>query len=613
MVACSLAPEIAFGMTALTESALSLIANNERLTAVRDAQLIDTPPEEGFDRLTRLAARALRVPVAFMVLVDEDRQFFKSAVGVPEPWSSTREAPLSHGYGAETVGGREPLVIRDARSDPRATGHQLVTDFGMLAYAGVPLLNADGQPIGAFAVMDREPRNWTTEELDTLSDVAAAARVELELRGMTWRVAEAAERARFLASAGEVLASSLDYRATLSQVAHLAVPALADYCVVDTREDDGTLRRVEAVHADPEKQPILDELRRWPAGPSRPADPVVRALETGHPVLTSEVTPEWLAATAPSPEQQRLLARLGVTSSMIVPLTARGRTIGTLAFGVTALARRFNADDLALAEELARRAALAVDNARLYERARQAAALREELVAVVAHDLKNPLSVIQMGATFVLEDLLPPAPDTDAARQQVEVIQRTAERMQRLVHDLLDASALEAGRLVVDPKPERADTLLREAAEAVEALARAKSVDLKVDVPNDSLQVLADRERVLQVFSNLCGNAIKFTPPGGEVRIAVRPSEEPGRVAFSVSDNGPGIAPEDQPHVFERFWKGKAAPGTGTGLGLTIAKGIVEAHGGRIRLVSTPGAGTTFSFTLPTAAPAASGERRRRV
>ena len=279
---------------------MSLIADSGRLTAVRDTLLIDTPPEEGFDRLTRLAARVLWVPVAFMVLVDEDRQFFKSAVGVPEPWNSAREAPLSHGYGAETVGGREPLVIRDARSDPRAAGHQLVTDFGMLAYAGVPLLNADGQPVGAFAVMDREPRDWTTEELDTLSDLAAAAKVELELRGMTWRVSEAARRARFLSSAGEVLASSLDYRATLSKVAHLAVPALADYCVVDTREEDGTLRRVEAVHADQEKQPILDELRRWPAGPSRPTDPIVRALETGHPLLTSEVTPEWLAATAPA-------------------------------------------------------------------------------------------------------------------------------------------------------------------------------------------------------------------------------------------------------------------------------------------------------------------------
>jgi signal transduction histidine kinase len=272
---------------------------------------------------------------------------------------------------------------------------------------------------------------------------------------------------------------------------------------------------------------------------------------------------------------------------MIVPMTARGRVIGALAFGVTSSARRFTEDDLALAEEFARRAALAVDNARLYERAREAAALRADLVAVVAHDLKSPLSVIQAGATFVLDDLLSSAPDTEAARQQVDIIYRTAERMHRLIHDLLDASALEAGQLVIDPKPERADTLLREAVEALEPTARAKSTKLILDVPDDRLQVLADRERVLQVFSNLGGNAIKFTPPGGEVRLAVRASAEPGRIAFSVSDTGPGIAPGDQPHVFERFWKGKAVPGAGTGLGLTIAKGIVEAHGGRIRLFGT--------------------------
>ena len=218
-------------------------SDHDRLAALWETELLDTPPEEGFDRITRLAARLLRVPITVITLVDEDRQFFKSAVGLPEPWASTREAPLSYGYNGETLARRAPLVIEDARTDPHCARHHQATDFGMVAYAGVPLLSAAGQPLGTLAAMDDEPRRWTAEELETLSDLAESARLEIELRRATSQAAAIARRARVLAEAGVALASSLDYRTTLAQVARIAVPAVADYCIADVRDQEGLLQR----------------------------------------------------------------------------------------------------------------------------------------------------------------------------------------------------------------------------------------------------------------------------------------------------------------------------------------------------------------------------------
>ena len=560
----------------MTEPTGAAVRGRTRLTALHDTRLLDTPPDEGFDRLTRLAARVLRAPIALMTLIDEDRQFFKSAVGLPEPWASTHEAPLSYGYSAETLARGEPLLISDARTDPIGRSHQHLTDFGMVAYAGVPLINLDGEPIGTFEVMDSEPRAWTRDDLDTLLDLAASARIEIELRQATQRNAAAASRARFLAEAGDVLASSLDYRATLSRVAHLAVPVIADYCVVDVLEDDDHLVRVAAVHADPAQQASLDQLPQLPVG----------SLAPGRPIE--------------------------LQSSVIVPLAARGRVVGAFTFGMTSATRHLTPDDRALAQELARRAAFAVENARLVELARQAARMREELVAIVSHDLKNPLSVIQTSASFVLEDLLPPGQETDAVREQVVVMRRAADRMYRLIGTLLDASAIEAGRLVVKPDAERADTVVRDAIEAIEPLARAKSIRIESSLPREPLQVMADRDRILQVFANLCGNAVKFTPRGGTVTLGVQAGDAPAQVRFWVSDTGPGIPPEDQPHVFDRFWRGQRGTSPGTGLGLTIARGIVEAHGGRIWLESTPGKGTTFFFSLPAASDWEAAAQNRR-
>jgi signal transduction histidine kinase len=232
------------------------------------------------------------------------------------------------------------------------------------------------------------------------------------------------------------------------------------------------------------------------------------------------------------------------------------------------------------------------------ETAQRALATRDELMGIIAHDLRNPLNAIKLKAV-----LLRKAAGSEKSREQAESIEHITLRMEHLIKSMLDVATLEAGRLSVTPAPCGVEGLLREAVELFGSLSAAKQIELRLrGVSEPGLTVQADRERMLQVFSNLLGNAIKFTPQGGQVVLSV---ERQGEVArFAVSDSGPGIASEHLPHVFDRFWKHEAAGKKGTGLGLFISKGIIDEHGGRLWAESAPGQGATFYFTLPLTQPA---------
>jgi PAS domain S-box-containing protein len=276
------------------------------------------------------------------------------------------------------------------------------------------------------------------------------------------------------------------------------------------------------------------------------------------------------------------------------------RATGRAFFDETGRTLRF----IGTVQDIDDRKQLEVQKARLLEaervareRAEAASRTREDLMAVVSHDLRNPLSAIATAATLLRRNS--DADATGRSTKQVELILRSADRMARLISDLLDISSIDAGRLAVEPVPHSAASLLHEAADLFQLLATERSIRISTEVASGALGVSADRERVLQVLSNLLGNALKFTPPGGSIQLRAQP--DGSAVRLSVIDTGPGVPAEQLPHVFDRYWQAKRNGRLGIGLGLSIAKGIVEAHGGRIWAESVAGAGSSFHFTLAAA------------
>jgi signal transduction histidine kinase len=405
-------------------------------------------------------------------------------------------------------------------------------------------------------------------------------------------------RWRFLAEASELLDASLDYQQTLSNVVRLAVPRIADYSIIALLTEDGSLGWGCSAHRDAAKAPAVARLHAYVPDVTTNNHPWAEAVRTGRTQVIKAVDDEYLRSIARDEGHLRLLRELAPTSYIIIPLAARGRILGSLLFATASDSGRLYTDrDVAIANEVGRRISFALDNAILYRAAEQAARTREETVAVVSHDLKNPLATIQMAVSFLKDEIVPIDEAHSLERKQLDVIQRSAARMHRLIHDLLDTAAIEAGHFQLTRSPTTVYELLIDAIELLRPLAAAKRVELSADVPPGLPSVLADRERVLQVFSNIGGNAIKFTPHGG--RVELRVSEQGAAVEFTIRDNGPGIAPEDLPHLFDRYWQAKKVTRVGTGLGLPIAKRIIEAHGGQIHATGELGLGSCFAFTLP--------------
>jgi PAS domain S-box-containing protein len=354
----------------------------------------------------------------------------------------------------------------------------------------------------------------------TAQRLLADERTQLLVRERAARaLAEAAERrTAFLAEIGSVLDASLDYRQTLTNLARLVVPTLADYCLVDEATSEGGSRRVAVAHVDADLETTLLADDEYGPDTDAATHPVMSVLRTGTPVLVPEVTRLALERLARDAEHAEQLRRLGVGSFIIVPLPARGRILGALTLVSSTSGRRFTMHDVEMAEAVAERAALAVDNARLYSRAQQAAQAREEVLAFVSHDLRNPLATILLNASALLETLPPERLHADE-RDQLEWIARSSEQMNRMIQDLLEIARIEAGRLLLRPFPSDLGSLLRDACILLQPLAAAKELRLELGAVPSGLVASIDQERFLRVLSNLIGNAIKFTSAGGSIRV----------------------------------------------------------------------------------------------
>lgn len=511
----------------------------------------------------------------------------------PELAAAMGPPPRARGLlGAVMQAGR-PIRLADLRQHPAFSGlpphHPPMTSF-----LGVPIC-FQGQARGHLYLANRRGGEFSEEDQVIVELLAERAGTAMEIARL--RQVELREHARleFLAKAGPVLAESIDYEATLQAIARLVVPSVADLSAIDLLQEDGALRKVVAYHPDPSRQALLDRLLRI-TPPDRIPEGMRTALRTGQ-MQRRDLTPEFLQSGLPDPEYQEILRRIGATSTLLAPLVLQGRAIGVLRLTMAESGRRYNEDDLPLAGEIARHAALVLQGARLYRAAQTALQARDNLLAVVSHDLRNYLATIRVSADLLLRT--GPQGEGQNGRRQMEAIRQAAMRMKHLISSLRDATMIETGQFTIDARTEDVAALVDDAFRTLEPQAEARSLRARVEIEDGPPPVRCDRERVLQVLANLVGNALKATGEGGEVRIAAGPAGD--AVRFSVSDTGGGIPGPELAHIFDRYWRGRGGDRESTGLGLFIARGIVEAHGGRIWAESEVGAGSTFSFTLPVA------------
>ncbi len=543
----------------------------------------------------------MRLVPAHIAHVDPER--VAKAWQVVERWPSGVEqafggAAAVHARRSTLVERVTPEVLREVAHDAE---HLAVLRFQRFQSGVVVPLASPERCLGiitfALAGSGRHYRPDDVAVAEALAQRAAVAIEHARLYGEARRARAHAERAvrrlEILARASEALTPSLQPDAVLEELARFAVSSLSDYCVDYRLEAGEHIVRVGAAHADPAQQYLVEQLVE--AGPPQLTDPygAGAVMRTGTAVLVSDILPDMLVEGSQNERHLEVLRQLRPRSTMIVPLKTHERIFGALALVTVADSRRqYTSDDLALAQELARRAALQYENARLYHQALQAVRARDEMLAIVSHDLRSPLNAIINAAEIL-------ALGVDEARRTrtCATIGYAAQRMNRLIEDLLDVTRIDEGRLVVQRSELCVCSLLNEVVEVYGRVAEARGVELKLLPPNAPISFEGDRARLLQALSNLLDNALKFTPEGGSVTLSAR--IEGSEVRFVVADTGAGIAERRLPHLFDRFWSLGGRRHGGIGLGLAITKGIVEAHGGRVEVESQPGRGSSFTLIFP--------------
>ena len=407
----------------------------------------------------------------------------------------------------------------------------------------------------------------------------------------------AEDAARFLAEASATLSALVDEAGTLEKVARLAVPTFADWCSVDMVNEGDLPRRLAVAHIDPAKVEFAHDLhRRYPPDPDA-LHGVSRVIRTGESLWVAEITEEMMTAGARDADHFALVRDLGLRSYLCVPLKGHGGTLGAITFVAAESGRRYGPDDLRLAEDLASRAAIAIENARLYAELREADRRKDEFLATLAHELRNPLAPIRNALHLMRH----PDAAGDGHEEVRAMAERQVVRLSLLVDDLMDVARISKGKLDLKRQVVGLGEVVSHAVEAVRSALADRGHELVVEPPAVPVFLEADPTRLEQVLDNLLTNAIKYTEPGG--RIVLSAGREGGEAVIRVADSGIGIPPEMLPRVFEMFAQvdGRSTRTQGgLGIGLGLVKGLVEMHGGTIRATSGgPGSGSEFVVRLP--------------
>jgi PAS domain S-box-containing protein len=510
---------------------------------------------------------------------------------------AARMVAANQAAGVSTESFAEPIVAEDVHALPELESRRdAYRSEGVVSILIVPLTLV-GALTGVLVWYYRTHQRFSDVEVQT-------ARAIANLLGAAMRTAElydeqrrSREQADFLAKAGAILASSLDTSDTLKTLAGLAVPRIADWCTVDVVDEQGALERVAVAHVDPAKVQLAKTLQeKYPEDPQSPYG-AYEVLRTCRPVFVSETTDDVLVRGAVDEEHLRILRELGLVSYMRLPLAAHERVRGVLTFVCAESGRRYTEADVRFGESVAARAALAMASAEAYEEARRANRLKDDFLATLSHELRTPLNAIVGYARMLRTGALP----QERTASAMEALDRNATLLTQIVEDVLDVSRITSGKIRLDVQRVDLPRVVDEAVATVQPAAQAKRVRIQVIVDPRAAPVSGDPDRLQQAVWNLLSNAVKFTPSGG--RVQVRVERISSHVEVAVSDTGRGIAPEFLPYVFERFRQadsGFSREYGGLGLGLAIARSIVELHGGTIHAASEgEGKGATFRIRLP--------------
>jgi PAS domain S-box-containing protein len=404
------------------------------------------------------------------------------------------------------------------------------------------------------------------------------------------------ESARYLAEASAALATIVDYESTLQKVANLAVPYFADWSAVDV-VDGGSLRRLAVSHQDPEMIHLAHELFRYYPPDLQAEGGISTVIRTARPEIVHDITDEMLVQAAKDPRHLRLIRSLGLKSYICVPLIVSGATLGTLTFATAESRRRYTEADLHLATDLANRAAVAIENNQLYRALKEADRRKDEFLATLAHELRNPLAPVR-NAVELLKQV---GADTPVAREARSMMERQIAHMARLIDDLMDVSRITRAKLVLRREKVNMAAITGQVAEVCRKTYADRHHDIRVNAPAEPLYVHGDAVRLDQVIGNLLNNACKYTDPGGVIE--VRAAQEGEEMVVIVRDNGIGIAREMLPKVFDMFTQAHHSnerAGGGLGIGLSLVKGLVELHGGSVTAHSDgEGRGSEFVVRLP--------------